>query len=209
MSGRHTMSFTVALFALLSFLGSDIQSAEPQTLLEETFTSELSKDWYWGLGTWTAKDGVLRGFESGPRRHGPVKVRKFPLKDAVVECDFRLEGKATFAGIIFNGSQERGHIVHLVMSKETLRIISHPKMGEHVDLLKQPNILTVGDWHHVKIEFKGETITATIDGKTITASHPCIAEEKQTFGLGGESGGPEGEKAGALEFRGLKVRSLP
>jgi len=209
MSGWHFMRFTVALFVLLNFLGVDIQSAEPQTLLEESFTSELSKDWYWGLGTWTAKDGVLRGFESGPRRHGPVKVRKFPLKDAVIECDFRLEGKATFAGIIFNGSQERGHIVHLVMSKDALRILGHPRMGEHVDLLKQPNILTVGDWHRVKIEFKGETITATIDGKTITASHPCIAEEKQTFGLGGESGGPEGEKAGALEFRRLKIIGLP
>jgi len=203
------MRFIVAFLVLLGVFGRDIQSAEPQMLLEESFTAKLSKDWFWGLGTWTAKDGVLRGFESGPRRHGPVKVRKFPLKDAVIECDFRLEGKATFAGIIFNGSQERGHIVHLVMSATTLRILAHPRMGEHVDLLKQPNILTVGDWHHVKIEFKGETITATIDGKTITASHPCIAEEKQTFGLGGESGGTEGEKAGALEFRRLKIGSLP
>jgi hypothetical protein len=203
------MRFIGALLVLLGVFGRDCQCAQPQTLLEETFTAELSKDWFWGLGTWTAKDGVLRGFESGPRRHGPVKMRRLPLKDAIIEFDFRLEGKATFAGIIFNGSQERGHVVHLVMSKDTLRILAHPKMGEHVDLLKLPNILTVGDWHHVKIEFKGESITATIDGKTITASHPCIAEEKQTFGLGGESGGPEGEKAGALEFRGLKVGSLP
>jgi len=203
------MRFIVAFLVLLGVFGRDIQSAEPQMLLEESFTAKLSKDWFWGLGTWTAKDGVLRGFESGPRRHGPVKMRTFPLKDAIVECDFRLEGKATFAGIIFNGSQERGHIVHLVMSTTSLRILAHPKMGEHVDLLKQPNILTVGDWHHVKLEFKGETITAMIDGKTITASHLCIAEEKQTFGLGGESGGPEGEKAGALEFRRLKIGSLP
>jgi hypothetical protein len=202
MSRRH---FICALFALLGVLCGEIQSAEPHTLLEESFTTELSKDWFWGLGTWTAKDGVLRGFESGPRRHGPVKVRKLPLKDSVIECDFRLGGKATFAGIIFNGSQERGHIVHLVMGTDTLRILAHPKKGENVELLKQSNILAVGDWHHVKIEFKGETITASIDGKTISASHPCIAEEKQTFGLGGDSGGPEGEKAGALEFRGLKI----
>lgn len=202
MSGRH---FIGALFALLGALVGDIRAAEPQTLLEETFTTELSKDWFWGLGTWTSKGGVLRGFESGPRRHGPVKMRKLSLKDAVIECDFRLEGKATFAGIIFNGSQERGHIIHLVMGTDTLRILAHPKKGENVELLKQSNILAVGGWHHVKIEFKGETITATIDSKTITASHPCIAEEKQTLGLGGDSGGPEGEKAGALEFRGLKI----
>ena len=194
---------------LLGLIGGDSQCAELQKLLEETFTAELSKDWFWGLGTWTAKDGVLRGFESGPRRHGPVKMRKLPLKDATIECDFRLEGKATFAGIIFNGSQERGHIVHLVMGTDTLRILAHPKKGENVELLKLPNILAVGSWHHVKIEFKGESITATIDGKTIAASHPCIAEEKQTFGLGGDSGGPEGEKAGALEFRRLVIIGLP
>lgn len=202
MNGGH---FIGVLFALIGVLCDDIQSAQHQTLLEESFTTELSKDWFWGLGTWTAKDGVLRGFESGPRRHGPVKMRKLSLKDAVIECDFRLEGKATFAGIIFNGSQERGHIVHLVMGTDTLRILAHPKKGENVELLKQPNILTVGGWHHVKIEFKCETITASIDGKTITSSHPCIAEEKQTFGLGGDSGGPEGENAGALEFRSLKI----
>lgn len=173
--------------------------------LEESFTSELSKDWFWGLGTWTAKDGVLRGFESGPRRHGPVKVRKFPFQDAVLECEFRLEGKATFAGVIFNGSQERGHLVHVVMSTAHLQIIAHPTKGESKVLLKQPSTLTAGDWHRVKINFEGPKITATVDEKTISATDPCIGEPKMTFGLGGDSGGPTGEAAGALEFRKLKV----
>ena len=159
--------------------------------------------------TWTAKDGVLRGFESGARRHGPVKMRKFPLKDGVVECEFRLEGKATFAGILFNGSPERGHLVHLVMGKDRLRVLAHPTKNETAELLNQPNPLAVGEWHRVKIEFKGPTITATVNGKTITANNPCIAEEKLTFGLGGDSGGPAGEKAGALEFRKLKISSQP
>ena len=131
------MKFIVFTAVWLGALCGDVRSVESSTLLEESFTTELSKDWFWGLGTWTAKDGVLRGFESGERRHGPVKVRKLPLKNAVIECDFRLVGKATFAGIIFNGSQERGHIVHFVMSKDTLRILAHPKKGENMELLKQ------------------------------------------------------------------------
>lgn len=196
-------SFSALLAALVLAVSS--LSAEPVILLEEKFDRDLSKDWFWGLGTWTAKDGVLRGFESGPRRHGPVKMRKLPLKDAVIECEFRLEGKATFAGIIFNGSQERGHIVHLVMGRDGLRILAHPKKGETTELLKQPNTLAAAEWHRVKIEFKGPTMNATVDGRTITTSNPCIAEEKLTFGLGGDSGGPEGEKAGALEFRKLKI----
>ena len=179
------------------------------TVLEEKFDGELSKEWFWGLGTWIAKDGILRCYESGPRRHGPVKMRRFPLRDGTVECEFRLEGKATCAGIIFNGSQERGHIVHLVAGKDQLRILAHPKKGETVELLKQPAKLGVGEWNRVKIEFKGSAITATVNDKIITTNNPCIAEEKLTFGLGGDSGGPEGEKAGALEFRKLKINSKP
>lgn len=91
------------------------------------------------------------------------------------------------------------------MGKDQLRILAHPKKGETKELLKTPAKLAVGDWHRVKIVFKGPTMIATIDGQTISAENPCIAEEKQTFGLGGDSGGPEGEKAGALEFRGLKI----
>ncbi|NBV86876.1 MAG: hypothetical protein EBS01_11600, partial [Verrucomicrobia bacterium] len=64
-------------------------------------------------------------------------------------------------------------------------------------------------WHRVRLEFKADTLTATIDNTSITATHPCIAEQKLSFGLGGESGGPEGEKAGALEFRGLKITAAP
>lgn len=194
------------LLAVLVFaFVMQLRAAQPVVLLQESFKEDLSKDWFWGLGTWKAENGVLRGFESGTRRHGPVKMRKLPLKDATVECEFRLEGRATFAGIIFNGSQERGHIVHLVMGKDQLRILAHPKKGETKELLKTPAKLAVGDWHRVKLVFKGPTMTATIDGETVSAENACIAEEKLTFGLGGDSGGPEGEKAGALEFRGLKI----
>ena len=182
-------------------------AAEPKIILEEKFDQELSKDWLWGLGTWSAKDGVLRGFESGARRHGPVKVHKLPLKDGVVECDFRLVGKASFAGIIFNGSQERGHICHLVMTTKELRILAHPKKGENKELAKVPVQLPTETWHHVRLVFSGDKLEAAVDDNIIRGSDPCIAEEKLTFGLGGESGGPTGEKAGALEFRRLRVTS--
>jgi hypothetical protein len=199
----------MAAFVLLSVLLPGFCSAAESVTLEDRFDSELSADWFWGLGTWTTQGGVLRGYESGPRRHGPVKMRRFPLRDGVVEVDFRLEGRATFAGIIFNGAQERGHIVHLVIGKDQLRILAHPAKGKTLELFKEPARFEAGQWHHAKIQFQGSQMTATVDGKTITAAHDCIAEQKLTFGLGGDSGGPEGEKAGALEFRQLKMTSRP
>ena len=199
----------IAIFLSSACIAVAPLAADSTIALDEKFDGELSKDWFWGLGTWSAKDGVLRGFESGTRRHGPVKMRKFPMRDGVVECEFRLVGKATFAGIIFNGSPERGHLVHLVMGTDALRILAHPAKGANVELIKQPGTLTTGEWHRVKIEFSGATMTATVDGTTITAANPCIAEEKRTFGLGGDSGGADGEKAGALEFRKLKISTTP
>ena len=78
-----------------------------------------------------------------------------------------------------------------------------------MELLKQAHPLAVGVWHRVRLEFKGTTMTATLADIQITATHPCIAEQRFAFGLDGESGGPEGEKAGALEFRHLKIAATP
>ena len=181
------------------------ETAAINVCVEEKFDGPLSDEWFWGLGTWTAKNGVLRGFESGTRRHGPVKMRKFPLRDGTVECEFRLTGKAAFAGIIFNGTPERGHIVHLVMAKDKVRILAHSAKGEGGELLSQPNTLAVGKWYSVKIEFKGTKMTAMVDGQTFIVQADCIGEEKLTFGLDGDSGGPEGEQAGTLEFRELRA----
>lgn len=206
------MNRTILFCAFLSILSavakSDESAAAARVLLEERFDTDLSPDWFWGLGTWTAKGGVLRGFESGERRHGPVKMRKFPFTDAVIACEFRLERGATFAGIIFNGDQERGHLVHLVVGRDQIRILAHPKKGETLELLKREHSISADEWHSVRITFHGLVFTAAVDDLTITATHPCIAERKMTFGLGGDSGGPEGENAGALEFRALKI-SLP
>ncbi len=60
-------------------------------------------------------------------------------------------------------------------------------------------------WHKVRLEFKGETLTVKLGDETFTATHLSIAEEKHTLSLGGDSGGPEGEKVGALEFRNLRI----
>ncbi len=181
----------------------------PAGAIAEGFDGPLSTNWFWGLGTWTASNGVLRGFESGPRRHGPVRMRRLPMRDGVIEFEFRLVGKASFAGIIFNGSQERGHIVHLVMETDRIRVLAHPSKGETVEVFRQPAMLAAGEWHRVRVELKGAALSATVDGAAVEAGHDCIAEEKQTFGLGGDSGGPEGEAAGALEFRNLRMVAVP
>ena len=196
--------FPKLLAGLFLSLGS-AGGAEPAVLLEETFEQPLSADWHWGLGTWTAQDGVLRAFESGERRHGPVKQRRFAFTEADIRFEFRLEGKASFASFPIDGTRERGHILNFVLGRNAFRIIAHPKKGEHVDLVRETITLADRDWHPVHIVLKGETVTVEFNGRTWTAKNPVVAEPKAGIGFGGESGGPEGEKVGALEFRRLKI----
>jgi hypothetical protein len=63
-------------------------------VIEEKFEGPLAMDWFWGLGTWTAKDDILRGFESGARRHGPVKMRRCALTNAEEDVSLGLGGDA-------------------------------------------------------------------------------------------------------------------
>jgi len=201
----------ISSLLLLSFcLMLEVQNASvsaAETILEESFQTPLSKDWFWGLGTWISKEGVLRGYESGPRRHGPVKLRRFEFVDCVVTYEFRLERGAQAAGMIFNGSQERGHLVHVLVTRKEIRILAHARKGESTDLLREMIPLPEQDWHPVKIVFQGSEMKVDFNGKTWTVKHPAIRETKQNFGFGGNSGGAAGEKAGAIEFRKLKIKA--
>ena len=79
-------------------------------------------------------------------------------------------------------------------------------------MIASPHVINVALPHIVrndKMCGKRTLFSAAIDDVTITAAHDCIAEEKLSFGLGGDSGGPEGEKAGALEFRKLTITCPP
>jgi hypothetical protein len=195
-----------SILCVLCVLCGPIAAAEPKVLLEDPFTEPLSAEWFWQLGTWTAKDGVLRGFESGPRRHGPVKLRKLAFTEADIRFEFRLEGKATNASCPINGTRERGHILNFVVGRTECRIIAHVKKGQSVDLVRDRITLAADrEWHPVRIVLKGETIAVEFNGQTWTTSHPVAAEPKDNFGLGGGTGGPEGEKAGAVEFRKLHI----
>ncbi len=202
---RPRLLLELLLLCLMSS-ASSLHAAAPKVLLEEDFSNVLSDDWFWGLGTWKAKDGVLRGFESGPRRHGPVKLRRFAFTDADIRFDFRLEGKATFASFPMNGTRERGHILNVVMGRNEFRIIAHIRKGESVDLIREKITLAADrEWHPVRIVLKGSTISVEFNDRTWTAEHSAIAEPRDNFGFGGDSGGPDGEKAGAIEFRNLRI----
>ncbi len=175
----------------------------------EAFAAFLPPKGYWSLGTWKLQDGVLRGFESGPRRHGPVTVQKLDYRQAEIRFEFRLVGKAAYVILPMDGSRERGHILNVVLGRKSFRIIAHPAKGQSLDLVRETIEPLQGEWQPVHVVLRSQTVTVEYAGRTWTATHPAVAEVKAGLGLGGDSGGPEGEKAGAIEFRHLQVVTQP
>ncbi len=66
----HGYFLVLSASLFLASGGASRAGEEGKVFLKEDFTTGLSEDWFWGLGTWKAGDGILRGFESGERRHG-------------------------------------------------------------------------------------------------------------------------------------------
>ena len=205
----------VCRIALLGLIGFSATDAEPVTVvtpgatLKSTFEGFLPQKCAWSLGTWKLQDGVLRGFESGPRRHGPVTVQMLDYREADIRFEFRLVGKAAYVILPMDGTRERGHILNVVMGRKNFRIIAHPAKGQSLDLVRETIEPPQGEWQSVHVVLRDQAVTVDYAGRTWTATHPAVAEVKAGLGLGGDSGGPEGERDGAIEFRHLCVLTQP
>ena len=196
------------LFLLACLLSHTCHAADT-TLYKADFTQPLGKEWHWGLGTWSTKDGVLHGFESGPRRHGPVKMQKLAITDATFTFDVRLLGRAHWASVVFN--DDNGHLFIVSLARSSKKLLVNKSANKKdptskaVTIAEVPMKLTLNDWHQVSITMKQDQISVKVNDITLTGQHEVIGKPKTQFGLSGDSGGPEGEKAGALEFRNLHI----
>jgi len=194
-SSRFGPKLVSGLFGGLLLAPLAALHAADQPLYQNDFTQALGKEWFWGLGTWESKDGVLRGFESGPRRHGPVEMLKLEARDLEVSFFFRTVGKAPWASIIFN--QEGSHLCNVLFntSKNQVRVLVHPRdaaKGVTIELLAETRPIAPVAWHSANVKIAGTKLTITLDGQPLTAEHAALNVVKTSFGLCGDSGGPEG-----------------
>jgi hypothetical protein len=108
------MKILAVLFA--TFLAVVSGAAETtQTVYQSDFTKPLGKEWHWGLGTWETRDGILHAYESGPRRHGPIKMQKLTFTDATFVLDAQFIGRAHWASVVFN--DQKGHLFIVTLSR--------------------------------------------------------------------------------------------
>ena len=212
-----------AAIGVMLFAPCDVAAEQPDVV--EDFQQVLSKNWGFTLGTWTAADGVLTAFESGPRRHGPVKMRNLVFQSAKFDYEFRLNGDARYSAIKGTGQingHKSAHFVVFMSTKDcqykqrftrgkTIKIIVFeptPSGLAKIDLLDAPLDLENDKWHRASIEVIDNRILVDVNGQKFEAKHETLALPSTEFGLGGESGGPAGENAGTLQFKNLRVSRI-
>lgn len=172
----------------------------PKTLLSERGKELLADDfskhpdattWHMPKGKWEIADGALKGAEIPDDKHGAVMRRTLAFKDAVFQFDFKLDGAK---GISLSINDAKEHVCRVLMSPAGFRAQKddhdHDGPDKAVPFEQKAVKLNDGQWHTMVVEILGDTLAATLDGKTTSfGSNELIATPKANFGftVGGQS----------------------
>ncbi len=154
-------------------------------LYSEDFSSSASPDWNLNHGTWKTVDGAWQGAEEPADKHAAAARHEFKFDDALLELDFKFDG-AKMVSISINDA--KNHLCRVQILPDRFRVMKDdhdgPKGPDKGQMLAEKQIeLKPGVWHHVRVEFKGQQMTTTIDDASAGGEHAQIALPKANLGL--------------------------
>ncbi len=173
-------------FLLFTFVcvaaGVSLTAQESKSLLHDhalpviaspDFEAPLEKPWKIAKGKWIAKDGVMEVVQIPAEKHVPVLHHHVGLSSAIIECDFKLDKP----GIFYIGCDAEKHVGRVIVNAAGMKIAEDSVKPSHVLAeLKMP--LKLGVWHHLRVEWSGDKMAASLDGKELRAEHDFLATKK-------------------------------
>lgn len=138
-----------------------------------TFAEPLDASWSIAHGRWTPTNGVLDVVELPENKHVPVLHHKVGLQSAVIECEFRFDGPGTF----LIGCDAEKHVGRVVVTQTGLSIAEDSGKPSHT-LATLPLPVKPGEWHQLRVEWKGEQMAARLDGRELRTQHAYLATPK-------------------------------
>lgn len=162
---------------------------------DDAKTGEVPKGWAAGVtGTGTpkwsveadatapSKPNVLK--QSGEGSYPYCVLKDAAIKDGFVETQFKpLAGKEDQAGgIIWRFKDGDNYYVTRANALEDNVTIYHTVAGQRVAFKNVNTKVAPGEWHTLRIDFKGAQFTVTFDGKVV------IEASDKTFGDAGAVG---------------------
>jgi hypothetical protein len=169
-----------ALLCLTCAAAANAQTIKPllhehdlPLLVAPSFKEPLDTSFSVAKGKWTPKDGVLSVLDLPEEKHIPVLHHKAGLKDAVIEVEFFLDGPGSFL-VGCDGSK---HVGRVVVNAAGLSIAEDSVAPSHT-IAKLPMTVKPGEWHRIRVEWKGDQMAANLDGRELRARHDYLATPK-------------------------------
>ncbi len=199
---------SVLLFAALTSLAvagdpPTLMTTRGHLLVDENFEKPLPpfdgksngfasgfKSWRYNAaergGHWEVKDGAFTGSENPAVQHPATASRGFDFKNVVIQCELRmndvpLEGRK-FRFMMVRTTDTKDYVCSVVINEGGFRIQKddndHAGPDKAVPLGKVKTPLKLGEWRTVVFEILGEEMVGTVDGHSLTGTHPLIGSEK-------------------------------
>lgn len=138
-----------------------------------SFAEPLMAPFTTAKGKWTPAEGVLSVMDIPAEKHIPVLHHKVGLASAVIELEFLMDG----AGSFLVGCDSDKHIGRVVISAQGLSIAEDSVKPSHT-IAQLPLKLKQGEWHQLRVEWKGDQMAARLDGAELSAQHAFLATAK-------------------------------
>ena len=166
-----------------------------------TFNEPLDATWSKAKGSWAPTNGVLTAAELPADKHVAVLHHKVGLSAAVIDLDFRLDGSPS----IIIGCDGKTHIGRVCISPAAMSIAEDSVKPSHtIATLKTP--VAPGEWHHLRVEWKGDRMAANFDGRELRAQHAYLATPKARSWI---AVGKASAQIRGLKINGVKTEAKP
>lgn len=149
--------------------------------------------WRWNAvprgGKWAVEAGVFTGRETPEVKHPATASYGFLFKNVVIQCEVRmnnvpLDGRK-YRSLSVRTVDAKDYVCSIHLNEGGFRITKDdndhagPDKSVPLGAVKAP--LKLDEWHTVVFEVLGEEMVGTVDGKSLTGSHPLIGTDKHSL----------------------------
>lgn len=175
-----------------------ILSETPELIAEPDLKEPLDETFRVAHGEWTPVDGEITVVNLPEQKHIPVLHHLVGLESAVIELEFQFNGP----GNILVGCDSDKHIGRVVINAAGMSIAEDSVKPSHT-IAKLEEEPKEGRWNRLRVEWTGDKMAASLNGKELTAEHPYLASAKKRSWLAAG----DGVKIRNLRISGVKAGS--
>ncbi len=154
-------------------------------VIQEPLNAMPEKPWAALRGTWTVRDEAVWGAQDRGDQQPATLRRGLPITDGTLQYEINFGTAGRHSLRIHTAGNK--HSFRIVISPSQIEIAKNPSAGEGQDqvipLARQRLQLTRGQWHTLRVSFKGTEAVAQIAGVTAKAAHPILGEPKEQMNL--------------------------